>query len=315
MRPRVLFTLVPALVALLVVPAVASALTYGQAVDKLVDDGYPQSIETWLTQQGTSDIGFAFGGSSADTARAQYLAAKLKALGFNVKLEAVPLDRMEFKGASVTVGQTAYVASTFGGVRGTPPGGITGQLVYVGGGTAPEVAAAGDLTGKIAVVDAKLTSYWMNWQWTEPALAGAAGIVYTGIAADEAYYAEPTSLGSFDAEYRYALAPVVYISQSDGTALKTALAGDPSLQATMVNDCEMTLAPHPGQLNDCLDAVSRPSRASTPCHRRSVVRTVVRSGTEAVTLRGRRAEPAAPRPCVLLVRAEPRPAAAGMSPA
>ncbi len=242
MRPRVWFMLVLALVALLVVPAVASALTYGQAVDRLVDNGYPQTIETWLTQQGTSDIGFAFGGSSADTARAQYLAAKLKALGFNVRLEAVPLDRMEFKGASVTVGQTTYVASTFGGVRGTPPGGITGQLVYVGGGTAPEVIAAGDLTGKIAIVDAKLTAYWMNWQWTEPALAGAAGIVYTGIAADEAYYAEPTALGSFDAEYRYALAPVVYISQSDGTALKAALVGDPSLEATMVNDCEMTLA-------------------------------------------------------------------------
>jgi Iap family predicted aminopeptidase len=231
-----------AFVALLVVPAVASALTYNQAVDKLVKDGYPQTIETWLAQQGTSDIGMSFGGSSADTARAQYLAAKLRALGFNVRLEAVPLDAMEFKSASVTVGTTTYVASTFGGVRATPQGGITGQLVHVGGATAPEVLAAGDLTGKIAIVDAKLSSYWMNWQWTEAALAGAAGIIYTSTTDDEAYYAEPTSLGSFDAEYRYALAPVVYISQADGTALKTALSGDPSLQATMVNDCEMTLA-------------------------------------------------------------------------
>ena len=138
----------------------------------------------------------------------------MRALGFRVKLEAVPLDVMEFKGASVTVGSTTYTASTFGGVRGTPEGGITAGLVYVGGGTAAEVEAAGDISGKIAVVDALLGSYWMNWQWTEPALAGAAGIIYTGIAEDDSYYAEPTSLGSFDAEYRYALPPVVYISQA-----------------------------------------------------------------------------------------------------
>ena len=247
MRHRILLTIVIiAAAALLFVPA-ASAMTFNQAVDKLVADGYPQSIETYLTEQGSSPIGFAFGGSSSDTARARYLATKMRALGFNVRLEAVPLDVMEFKGASVTVGSTTYTASTFGGVRGTPEGGINGELVYVGGGTAAEVTAAGDLSGKIAIVDALLGSYWMNWQWTEPALAGAAGIIYTGIAADDSYYAEPTALGSFDAEYRYALAPVVYISQADGTALKTALAGDPSLTATMVNDCPMTLARNGGK--------------------------------------------------------------------
>ena len=217
-------------------------MSFDQAVDKLVADGYPQGLETYLTSQGSSPIGFAFGGSSSDNARAEYLAAQMKALGFNVKLEAVPLDVMEFKGASVAVGAETYTASTFGGVRGTPDGGITAKLVYVGGGTAAEVAAAGDLSGKIAIVDALLGSYWMNWQWTEPVLAGASGIIYTGIAADDSYYAEPTALGSFDAEYRYAMPPVVYISQLDGTALKTALEGDPELEATMVNDCDMTLA-------------------------------------------------------------------------
>jgi hypothetical protein len=227
---------------LLLVPAAASAMTFNQAVDKLVADGYPQGLETYLTSQGSSPIGFAFGGSSSDTARAEYLAQQMRALGFRVRLEAVPLDVMEFKGASVTIGSTTYTASTFGGVRGTPAGGISGELVHVGGGTAAEVAAAGDLSGKIAVVDALLGSYWMNWQWTEPALAGAVGIIYTGIAADDSYYAEPTALGSFDAEYRYALPPVVYISQADGTALKAALSGDPELTATMVNDCPMTLA-------------------------------------------------------------------------
>lgn len=242
MRTRVWSILLLGIAALLLLPAAASALTYDEAVDGLLAAGYPQSIEEFLTSQGTSDIGMAFGGSSADTARAEYLAKQLKALGFKVTLESVPLDVMEFKGARVTVGAETYVASTFGGVRGTPAGGITGELISVGGGTAAEVTAAGDLTGKIAIIDAKLGSYWMNWPWTEAALAGAAGIIYTGIADDDSYYAEPTSLGSFDAEYRYALAPVVYISQTDGMAVKAALVVDPTLKATMVNDVETTLA-------------------------------------------------------------------------
>lgn len=175
-----------ALAALLLVPAAASALTYDQAVDQLLTEDYPQTIETWLTSQGTSPIGMAFGGSSADNARAEYLAAEFEKLGFRVRLERVPLDAMEFKGASVTIsGGPSYVASTFGGVRATPEGGITAPVVYVGGGTAADVAgaldAAGldDLSGKIALVDAELSAYWMNWQWTEPVLAGAVGVIYT----------------------------------------------------------------------------------------------------------------------------------------
>ncbi len=59
---------------------------------------------------------------------------------------------------------------------------------------------------------------------------------------DEAYYAEPTSLGSFDAEYRYELAPVVYISQVDGMALKAALARRSGARGHVVNDVQTTLA-------------------------------------------------------------------------
>jgi hypothetical protein len=232
---------VAVLMALLLLPAVASAITYDAAVDKLVKDGYPQKIHAKLVSQVTSDIGFAFGGSSADLARGEYLVKQFAALGINAKLEAVPLDATEFKGASVTVGDTTYIASTFGGVQATPEGGLTGELAYVGGATIGEIVTAGHLGGKIVVIDALLGSYWMNWQWTEAALAGAKGIIYTGIPEDDSYYAEPESLGSFDAEYRYSLAPVVYISQKDGLELKAKLALEPGLEATMVNDVEITL--------------------------------------------------------------------------
>jgi hypothetical protein len=252
-RHRTWLVLVLALAALLLLPAAASAMTYDEAVDALVAEGYPLSVETTLTGMGTSPIGMAFGGSSADTARAEFLAGELEALGFNVRLEPVPLDVMEFKGASVTIpAHEPFVASTFGGVRGTPEGGITAPIVYVGGGTAKDVADAlelaglDDLSGKIALVDARLSSYWMNWQWTEPVLAGAVGVIYTSTLDDQAYYAEPTSLGSFDAEYRYELPPVVYISRADGDTLKATLTATPGLEATMVNDVPMTLASEGG---------------------------------------------------------------------
>ncbi len=247
MRHRVLLAVTAALIALLLVPATASALTYDAAVDKLIADGYPQKIHNRLVNQVTSDIGFAFGGSTADLARATYLLRQFAAMGIDAKLEIVPLDATQFNGASVTVGDTTYVASTFGGVRATPEGGITGELVYVGGATAPEIASAGDLGGKIVIIDALLGSYWMNWQWTEAALAGAEGIIYTGIPEDDAYYAEPESLGSFDAEYRYSLAPAVYISQKDGLELKDALDAEPGLEATIVNDVDITLKEEGGK--------------------------------------------------------------------
>jgi hypothetical protein len=134
-RQRVFLVSVAVLMALLLLPAVASAITYDAAVDKLVKDGYPQKVHAKLVSQVTSDIGFAFGGSSADLARGEYLVKQFTALGISAKLEAVPLDATEFKGASVTVGDTTYVASTFGGVQATPEGGLTGELAYVGGAT------------------------------------------------------------------------------------------------------------------------------------------------------------------------------------
>lgn len=246
MKKRILWSVLLGAAMTLVLPASAWALSFDKAVDRLVRDGYPQRIEQYLTSQGTSPIGFAFGGSSADTARGKYLARELRKLGFKVRLESVPLDVQEFKGASVTVGSKVMTASTFGGVRATPGGGITGEVVYAHGGTAADLAAAGDVSGKLVLIDALLGSYWMNWPWTEAALNGAAGIIYCGTPDDDAYYAEPDALGSFDAEYRYALPPVVYVSQNDGTWLKSQLSGGP-VTATMVNDQKVTLARNGGK--------------------------------------------------------------------
>lgn len=242
MSTRFMFILAMPVLVALAAPAAGFSMTFDEAVDQLVADGYPQSLEDYLTSQGTSPIGFALGGSSAETARAVFLAAELRALGFqNVRLEPVPVDVQEFKGASVTVGSTVITASTFGGVPATPEGGITAEVVYVGGGTGADFAAAGDVSGKLVLIDELLGSYWMNWPWVEANLNGAAGIIYCGFDDDDTYYADPDALASFDAEYLYDMVPAVYISQTNAEWLKGQMECGP-VCATLVNDQEFTLA-------------------------------------------------------------------------
>lgn len=147
---------------------------FDEAVDSLVEDGYPESLLAFLTAQWTSPIGFALGGTEASETRARFLADELRAMGYaDARLEPVPLDVWTFKGASVTVGGETMTACSFAGVPPTAADGITGPVVDVGAGTAAEVAAAGDLRGRIALVD--IVGSWWCWGWIEAALAGAAG--------------------------------------------------------------------------------------------------------------------------------------------
>ena len=103
-RRFVLFLVLAVVAAALLLPAVAPAMTYDQAVDQLYAKGYPQNVETYLNSLGTSPLGFRLGGTVADDAAARYLERKLRAAGYdNVKLEAVPVDEWAVRGASVTV--------------------------------------------------------------------------------------------------------------------------------------------------------------------------------------------------------------------
>ena len=107
---------------LLLIPSLAQASppSYDQTVDQLVSQGYPQSIQTYLNSLGTSPLGMRWAGSASDNAAAKYLACEMRAMGLtHVRLERVPLDVFEPRGASVAVGGTAMVASQFAGVPGT----------------------------------------------------------------------------------------------------------------------------------------------------------------------------------------------------
>ena len=231
----------------LLAPTTAAAaggapLTYDQAVDKLVATGYPQSIESYLNSLGAGPLGMREAGTDAEHAASDYLAAQLRSAGLkNVRLEAVPVDAYELSGADVTVGGRVMTASQFPGIPGTPQNGITGNVVYVHDGTAQDFDAAGDVRGKIVLVDLALDYFWLNMPGAEATARGATAVVATYGPHSFAWYSvAPDALGSNDGEYMDAYVPLVYVARSDGDWLKAQLASGQPVTATMHSNVKVT---------------------------------------------------------------------------
>jgi Iap family predicted aminopeptidase len=242
---RLLLCIALACIALLVVPVAAQAAApmLDQAIDQLTAQGYAEGIETTLNSYGTSPLGFRFAGSPSDNAAAKYLAAEMRAMGLvNVRLEPVPIDVWDFRGASVTVAGRTMTCSTWGGTRGTPMSGLTGDVVYVHKGSAADFEAAGDVRGKIVLVDFYSDWWWVNLPGSEASLRGAKAMILTFSWGDPAYYSGyPDALGSFDATYDLSFTPFVYMSQQDGDWLKQQIAAGP-VTATVRNDVRIKMA-------------------------------------------------------------------------
>ncbi len=246
MKRIVLSILIICLVALLA-PALASAMTYDEAVDQLVADGYTRDAEDYLTSLGTDPLlGFRLAGTWAEHDASYFVRDQLKDMGLSdVRLEAVPVDAWDFKGATVTVGKETYTASSFAGVRGTD-GPLNAEMVYVGNGTAAEFAAAGDVDGKIVLFDSSLENWWLNMVGAEATLRGAVGAVMTYGADSYPWYSYPEALGANDGEYDLRWVPMVYVSWKDGDAIKAELAAKDHMMATMASDVTFTMAENGG---------------------------------------------------------------------
>jgi len=253
---RIVFALVLAVVAAtLLLPALASAMTYDQAVDQLYAKGYPQNVETYLNSLGTSPLGFRLGGTSADDTAARYLATKLRNAGYgNVRLESVPVDEWAVRGASVTVGDRVFTCSQFAGVPGTEGDGITAPVVYVGTGMAADYEGV-DVVGKIVVVDSSNDNTWFNFQGAEATKHGALAVILTSNYSDGAdmdfpsypwYAVAPDALGANDGEYDMSFVPLIYMAQQDGDWLKAEIAMDETV-ATFESHVDITMADDGGK--------------------------------------------------------------------
>ena len=243
MRRSILSTLVTVVLLVLLAPAAAQALTFDQAIDQLIAQGYPQKIEADLNSFGTSALGMRMGGTTADNAAAEYIAVEMKRLGMtNVRLEKVPVDVWTWRGASVQAGGRVMTATSFGGVPGTPFGGLTGDLVYAGLGSVADLSAAG-VAGKVVLLDSAYdTWWWFNLPGLEAKLAGAKAVVMTFNPLYNDYYAiAPDALGTNDGCYDWDACPMVYVCQNDGDWLKSMLRNG-EVKATVTNDVTMRFA-------------------------------------------------------------------------
>jgi Iap family predicted aminopeptidase len=238
--------LAPLLLAALLAPACSRAdhPSFDQAVDRLFAQGYPQALEAYFCSLGTNPaLGFRWAGTSAELAVGDRVAAEMRAMGLsNVRLEPVPVDVFEFEEASLTAAGRRMTASTIAGVPPTPPDGVTAPIVYIKGGTAADFDAAGDISGKLILVDMKMSSWWFCLPAFEAAHRKAAGVVCTFTPDDPKYYSvDVQALGSFDGQYDLDAPPWIYVSRRDGDWLKSQLGAGP-VTATMVLKEKVTLA-------------------------------------------------------------------------
>ena len=225
---------------------VARADALGLAVQRLVREGFPQTVVDTLRGMGSSPLGFRYAGSTADAAAARFIAGQMESIGLaGVRREPVPVDAYEFRGANLTVGSRVLPASTFGGVPATPADGLTGELVDAGAGTAHDFDELGDVRGKLVLVDLRLSSWWLDVPCHEATLHGALGVVLTFTPDDPVSFAEPAALGSFDGHYGATWAPAIYVSGESGRWLRSELRSR-HVVATLVNDVTVTTAEQGG---------------------------------------------------------------------
>lgn len=254
---RLAVLIIPVLLLLLLPTAVLAKTTpakFDKALDKLYQQGYPQSLEEYFVTLGTNpELGFRWAGTSAELAAARRTFREFKSAGLRgVKYEAVPADVFEFKHAGVTT-ETGldFIASSFAGTPPTGKRGITAEVVYVGNGTkaafdAAEAASGEPVAGKLVLMDLDFgTAFWMSLPGSEAAHRGALGVIMTYGDGGYYWYADD-ALGSFDATYQYDWAPMVYISKTDGDVMRAevqaAMAAEQPYEATMVCDTEVTFA-------------------------------------------------------------------------
>ena len=163
-------------------------------------------------------------GSTAQDMYAEYLVKEMKSIGLrDVKKEAFPATGFEYGGATVQIVSPyegeAWLAASHAGLPGTPPGGITADLVYVGLGTMYDYQSK-DVTGKLVLIDvSEEEMFWLQYPLMEAEVHGAIGAVVTWIE----YQELPNSVVTHDSESRSTI-PCLDISKENAAVLKDLIA-------------------------------------------------------------------------------------------
>ena len=150
-----------------------------KAVEARIEAGELRRIVEKLESFRSHPLGFRVAGTPAEQQAADWIAAEMRAIGLHdVVLDPVPVDGWELREAHVEAGGTRYECSSFGGVPGTPPGGVAGELVAVSRGGRRELEGI-DVTGRIVLLDWRDDDLWPFQSGLELGLRGAAALIVT----------------------------------------------------------------------------------------------------------------------------------------
>ncbi len=231
-------------------PAVDDLLAAGdaEALSAAVDVDYLRMVTETVAGFGDTPMGWRPGGSPANEAAVAWIADEMRSLGLaGVATLPVPIDRWIFNGATVAVdGGPTFPASSWGGVVGTPPGGIHAEVLDLGLGRQVEydsLPPGVDVTGKIVLVNWGFGDWWVNRHGHQATLEGAAAVIfYTGTTSAGAFFNQrDDSLFGFDATYDDDWVPFVFVTRNAANDLRARIAAGPTF-VTLTSDIELTRA-------------------------------------------------------------------------
>ena len=216
------------------------------ALSAAIDVAYLREVTETLTGFGDTPEGWRPGGSPANEAAVEWIAAEMRKVGLRaVSQLRVPIDRWVFQGGGVAVdGGPTYAISSWGGVPGTGPAGIHAEVVDLGLGRQVDYDNLGiDVTGKIVLVDWAFGDWWVNRHGHQATLEGAAAVIfYTGKTAAGAFFNQrDDGLFAFDGTYDDDWVPFVFITRNDANDLLARIAQGPT-HVTLTSNIELTRA-------------------------------------------------------------------------
>ena len=213
------------------------------AVMKNLDMDLAREIILDLQNMGTAttidgdNFGFRGAGSESSQEASLYvrdLMADPNGIGLPiVRLDEIPVDAWEFRGAWVDIpGLDRMQAASYGGSPGTD-GEISGVLVDVGNGFHSDYEGK-DVTGKIVLANWIGNDYWVDSMAMEAYVHEAKAIVVTTYDSD--YGNTPGAIECHDGLYRDYWPPMISISGDDGLRILEVLEANPEPTVTVFSD-------------------------------------------------------------------------------
>lgn len=178
-------------------------------------------------------FGFRVSGSTGEWHASNRIEAEMKKIGLhNVTVEKFPVHSWELTSGKLEFENIEMPMTSYCGCKGTPPEGVTGEIVFVGKGTASEYENI-DVKDKIVLATFDiLEDFWISLPAYEAELRGAKGIIisYEG----DMYGTKEDAINCFDSQFKHSM-PVGNISRRNANILKEKLLQGP-VTATMYLD-------------------------------------------------------------------------------